>query len=66
MKQYSKVFDGIGKLPGKYQLKVKENAIPVARTSRPIPVALRAATQKKPKGIREDGHHRESTYRNSI
>ena len=47
MKQYSKVFDGIGKLPGKYQLKVKENAIPVARTSRPISVALRAATLKK-------------------
>ena len=47
MKQYSKVFDSFGKQSGKYQLIVKENATPVARTSRPIPVALRAATLKK-------------------
>ena len=37
MNKYNKVFQGIGKLPDTYELKV----------ARPIPVALREATKRK-------------------
>ena len=47
MNKYNKVFHGIGKLPGTYELKIRQDAIPVASFARPIPVALREATKRK-------------------
>ena len=35
MNKYNKVFQGIGKLPSTYELKVREDAIPVASSARP-------------------------------
>ena len=46
-KQYADVTQGVGKIPGKYALKIDENAQPVAHPPRPIPAALRDATKKK-------------------
>ena len=46
-KQYADVTQGMGKIPGKYALKIYENAQPVAHPPRPIPSALRDATKKK-------------------
>ena len=47
MNKYNKVFQGIGKLPGTYELEIRENAIPVASSARTISVALREATKRK-------------------
>ena len=46
-KQYADVTQGLGKIPGKYALKIDENAQPVAHPPRPIPAGLGDATKKK-------------------
>ena len=38
---YTGVFNGLGKLSGKYKIRLKEAAVPVIHASRRIPVALR-------------------------
>ena len=35
------MFQGIGKLPDTYELKIKEDAKPIASSARQIPVSLR-------------------------
>ena len=45
--KYNKVFQGVGKLPGTYELKIREDVILVASSARPIQVALCEATKRK-------------------
>ena len=47
MNKYYKVFQGIDELPCTYELKTREEAIPVASSARPIPGVLREATNSK-------------------
>ena len=45
--QFKDVFQGVGKIPGKYDLKCDPNAKPVAHPPRPIPAALREPARAK-------------------
>ena len=47
MKRYDDVFQGVGKIPGKYSLHIDPNAKPVAHPSRPIPAPLREPARQK-------------------
>ena len=47
MKRYDDVFQGVGKIPGKYYLHIDPNAKPVAHPSRPIPAPLREPARQK-------------------
>ena len=47
MNKYNKVFQGRDKLLGTFALNIREDAIPVASSARPIPVVLREATERK-------------------
>ena len=45
--QYKDVFQGVGKIPGKYDLLCDPSAKPVAHPARPIPAALREPAREK-------------------
>ena len=45
--QFKDVFQGVGKIPGKYDLKCDPTAKPVAHPPRPIPAALREPARAK-------------------
>lgn len=45
--EYSDVFGGIGKMPGKVSLKYDSSVTPVVHSSRPIPAALRDPAKNK-------------------
>ena len=47
MKRYDDVFQGVGKIPGKYYLHIDPNAKPVAHPSRTIPAPLREPARQK-------------------
>lgn len=40
-KQYTDVFEGLGRLPSKHALQLKENAQPVIQSARRVPFRLR-------------------------
>ena len=47
IKAYPDQFEGIGKFPGTYHIYLKEDAIPVVRTPRKCPIAIRPLVDKK-------------------
>ena len=47
VQEYSDVFTGVGKMPGKVSLKIDPNFTPVAHPPRPVPAALREPLKKK-------------------
>ncbi|GBN52471.1 Transposon Ty3-I Gag-Pol polyprotein [Araneus ventricosus] len=49
------IFTGVGKFEGKYTIKLKENAVPVAGPPRRIPVSLRPKVEEKLKKLENEG-----------
>lgn len=47
VKEYKEVFKGIGRLPGEYKIKLKEDAEPVIHPARKVPVALKERLREK-------------------
>ena len=47
LKEYSDVFQGIGKLKGQYKLEIEENAKPVVHLPRRVPVALKGKLKRE-------------------
>lgn len=41
VKQYQDVFEGVGCLPGKHKIQLKENLQPVIHPAKKVPVALK-------------------------
>ncbi|XP_052756041.1 uncharacterized protein K02A2.6-like [Galleria mellonella] len=47
VREYEDVFSGIGCLPGKYTIRLKENSIPVVHAPRKLPFAIKDDVRKK-------------------
>lgn len=47
IQKYSDVFEGIGKIPGKYKIKIDENAIPSIKYRKVVPFALHEKLKMK-------------------
>lgn len=47
VKEYKEVFKGIGRLPGKHKIRLKDNAEPVIHPARTVPVALKKRLREK-------------------
>lgn len=55
IKEYKEVFKGIGKLPGKHKIKLRENAEPVIHPARKVPVALKERLREKLEVLIKEG-----------